>query len=143
MARTNAQQWLDKWGRRLSAAGPDITSGVQATRTAPGVAAAAAADRMLAGVTEAVTSGTWQNNVAKVPLQDWQTAMVQKGIPRLQQGIAQAQAKKVANVQQTLAAVDAAVAAANQTPRGNLEQNLQRAATFAREMAARAPKRQK
>jgi hypothetical protein len=97
---------------------------------------------MLSGVTAAVADGTWGRNVAKVTLQDWQASMTQKGIPRLQQGISQAQAKKVQNIQSLLSAVDAATAIATALPKGSLEQNLARANTFAREMAARAPKRQ-
>lgn len=141
MARVTPQQWLDKWGRRLSAAGPDITNGIQRVQQAPGVAAAAAQDRMLAGVTAAVTSGVWARQVQKVSLQDWKDAMTNKAIPRLAQGISGAQKSKVANVTALLAAVDGAVAATNAVPRGNLEQNIQRATTFMREMAARAPKR--
>ena len=143
MARVTAQQWLDKWGRRLSAASPDITSGVNQVKTAPGAQAAAAQDRMLVGVTNAVTSGTWANNVSKVTLSDWQKSMTDKGIPRIQQGITSAQQKKQTNIQTLLSAVDASASIANAMPRGSLEQNLARANTFAREMSARAPKRQK
>ena len=40
-----------------------------------------------------------------------------------------------------LAAVDAAVSVVNQTPRGDLNTNVQRAVTFMTEMSKRAPKR--
>lgn len=142
MARVNAQQWLDKWGRRLNAAGPDITAGIQRVTQAPGQAAAAAKDRWAAGVQQSITDGTWANNVAKVPLQDWQAAMTQKGIPRLGQGITTAQTKKASKIQTFLSAVDAASADAHALPRGGLEANIQRSVAFQRSMAARAPKRQ-
>jgi hypothetical protein len=143
MAKVTAAQWLDKWSRRLNAAGPDITAGVDRVQTAPGVTAAAAADRMLAGVTAAIQNGTWQNNVSKVTLQQWKDSMKNKALNRISAGTQAAVANKQGNVAAMLSAVDAAVAATNAIPRGSLEQNIQRSVTFQREMAARAPKRQK
>lgn len=141
MARVNAQQWLDKWGRRLQAAGPDIQAGVNRVQRAPGQDAAAAADRMLLGVQQAIQDGTWQANVGKVTLQEWKDSMINKGVPRLAQGVTAAQKNGTAKIQELLSAVDAAAAAANALPKGSLEQNIQRSITFQREMAARAPKR--
>ena len=143
MTRTTAAQWLDKWGRRLSASTPDIQTGVDRVTTAPGVSAAAAQDRMLAGVTAAVTSGVWANQVSKVPLQTWKDSMKNKAIPRLQQGISTAQQNKTANIQNLLSAVDAAAADANALPKGGLEQNIARSVAFQRSMSQRAPKKQK
>jgi hypothetical protein len=143
MAKTSAQQWLTKWGTNLSAAAPYITSGVNRVTTAPGVLAAAAQDRMLANLTASVTSGAWAARVSAVPLNQWQSSMINKGIPRLQQGISQAQQTKTASITNFLSAVDAAVADTNVLPRGGLEQNIARSAAFQRSMAARAPRRQK
>jgi hypothetical protein len=143
MAKTSAQQWLTKWGTNLSAAAPYITSGVNRVTTAPGVAAAAAQDRMLANLTASVTSGAWAARVSSVPLNQWQSSMINKGIPRLQQGISQAQQTKTNSITNFLSAVDAAVADTNALPRGGLEQNIARSAAFQRSMAARAPRRQK
>ena len=143
MARVNATQFLTKWGTNLSAAAPYITAGVDRVTTAPGVAAAAAAPTMLANLTQSVTSGAWAARVSSVSLPQWQAAMKTKGIPRLQQGIATAQQTKTAAITTFLSAVDAAVADANVTPRGNLEANIARSAAFQRSMSARAPKKQK
>lgn len=141
MARVNAQQWLDKWGRRLNAAGQDIQNGVQRVTTAPGVSAAAAQDRFLAGITQAVTSGVWARQVSKVSLSDWQNAMKNKAIPRIPQGVTAAQASKQGQITALLTAVDGAAAAANALPKGGLEQSIARATTFMREMSNRAPKK--
>lgn len=141
MARVNAQQWLDKWGRRLNAAGQDIQNGVQRVTTAPGVSAAAAQDRFLQGITQAVTSGVWARQVSKVSLSDWQNAMKNKAIPRIPQGVTAAQASKTGQITALLTAVDGAAAAANALPKGGLEQSIARATTFMREMSARAPKK--
>lgn len=143
MARVNAQQWLDKWSRKMSASAPDITAGVNRVQTAPGVSAAAAAPRMLAGVTQAVQSGAWAARVSSVSLQSWQQAMINKTIPRIAQGVDTAVKTKSGQIQTFLSAVDAAVADVAALPRGGLEQNIARSAAFQRSMASRAPKRQK
>jgi len=143
MARLTPAQYLQKWGTNLSASAPYITAGVDRVTTAPGIAAAAAAPTMLANFTQSVTSGAWAARVSSVPLSAWQSAMKTKGIPRLQQGIAQAQATKTGAISAFLSAVDAAVADTNALPRGGLEQNIARSVAFQRSMSARAPKKQK
>lgn len=141
MARVNAQQWLDKWGRRLNAAGQDIQNGVQRVQTAPGQAAAAAQQLMLQRLTDSVTSGVWARQVSKVSLADWQNAMVNKAIPRIPQGVATAQKNKAGNITALLSAVDNAAAQANALPKGGIEQSIARATTFMRAMSQNAPKR--
>ena len=141
MAKVNAAQWLQKWGQNLNAAGTYIQNGVNAVSQAPGVAAAAAQDRMLANLTAAVTSGVWARNVAGVSLGDWKAAMVNKGLPRIAQGVTAAQKNKTTAIQDLLTAVDASVQVANATPRGNLQQNIQRAVSFMSAMSQNAPKR--
>lgn len=142
MAKVNAAGWLDKWGQRLNASGQFIQSGVNGVQTAPGVAAAAAQDRMLTNLTQAVTSGIWARNVSGVSLQAWKDAMVNKGIPRISQGVTAAQKNKTQVITQLLSAVDSASAAARAIPKGSIDQNIQRAVTFMRAMSAAAPKKQ-
>lgn len=128
MARTNAQQWLQKWGTNLNGAGTYITNGVKAVTQAPGQAAAAQQQRYIQGVTQ--NANKWASNVAAVPLATWQNAMINKGIPRLAQGITQAQQTKVQSVTTLLNNVDQATAAANQLPKGGLQQGIARATAF-------------
>lgn len=141
MARLNAAQYLDKWGRRLSAAGTDISNGVDRTTKDPGALAAAAKAIWSQKLADPAVQNSWATNVAAVGAANWKNAMKTKGIPRLQQGITQAQATKVARITNLLSAVDAAVADANTQPRGTLDQNIARSVAFQRSMAARAPKR--
>lgn len=141
MAKVNAQQWLDKWGTRLNASGTFITNGVNSVTEAPGARAAAAQDRMLTNLTQAVTSGVWAKNVSGVSLADWKSAMLNKGVPRITQGVTAAQKNKVGVITSLLSAVDSAAAQANALPKGNIDQNIQRAVTFMRAMSAAAPKK--
>ncbi len=135
MAKTTAQQWMDKWGRRLNSAGPDIKAGIDRVKTAPGVAAAAAQDRMLAGVTEAVNNGSWAKAVSDVSLNEWKELMVKKAIPRMAQGVTAAQQNKMASIQALLSDVDEAAAASNALPKGGLAESMARANTFMTEMS--------
>ena len=57
MARVNAQEYAEKWKRRLSGATEDVRRGIERTTVAPGAAAAAASDAMLRNLTSSVTSG--------------------------------------------------------------------------------------
>jgi len=139
MAKVNAQQWLEKWGRRLNAAGPDIQNGVKNVQTAPGQKAAAMKNLWLQRVQEA--ADVWAKQVAAVSLSDWQDAMLNKGVGRIAAGVTAAQAKKVTSITNLLTAVDNAAAASNAMPRGTLEQNIQRAVTFMQHMSANAPRK--
>lgn len=142
MAKLTAQQWLQKWGTNLTASATYIKNGVNTVQTAPGVSAAAAADRMLASITQSVQSGAWAKAVSAVPLQAWKDAMINKGIPRLSQGVAGAQANKVQAVTNLLTAIDTSVASIASLPKGGLENNIARSTAFMRAMSANAPKRQ-
>lgn len=143
MARVDAQGYAEKWSRRLKGATPDIQAGIKRVATAPGVAAAQQQSAMLANLQARVADGTWARRVAGVSLQDWQAAALNKGVNRITAGVDAAQAKVAAGAQTLLAAVDAAVSVTNQRARGSLEDNINRATTFMREMSKRAPKRQK
>jgi hypothetical protein len=141
MAKVNATQWLDKWSRRLTAAGPDISAGVDRTTKDPGALAAAALPQWQAKMNDPNTGKTWAQNVSKVGAASWKDAMKTKGIPRLATGVQRASTTKQARITSLLSAVDAAVADANATPRGDITANLARANTFAMSMSKRAPKK--
>ena len=143
MAKVNAAQWLEKWGRRMNSAGQDITAGVDRVKEAPGAKAAAAQVLMLQKLTEAITSGKWAKQVASVSLEQWKDDMKTKGIPRISQGVTAAQKSKSTIITELLAAVDSAAEAARALPRGSLEQNIARSVKFMTEMSANAPKRAK
>ena len=134
MARVNASEYAEKWGRRTKGATDDYRKGVERTSTAPGELAAQQADLMARKVAESIASGKWQRAVAGVSLQDWKTAALNKGAGRIAAGVDGAQTKQVQMAEKLLANVDRAVAAANQTPRGSFEDNINRMISFARSM---------
>ena len=141
MARVTPTQFAEKWGRRLRGASEDIRNGVQNVTTAPGEAAVASQDAMLANFAESVNSGLWASRVSGVSLADWKSATLTKGIPRIAQGVEAAIPKMERIAGPLLAAVDAAAEAANRLPKGTLEDSINRMTTFVREMHRRAPRR--
>lgn len=116
---TAAQDWVNG----LSSKTAKITSSVQAVTVAPGQAAARQ-KTVWAQNTMAATD-KWANAVGRVTLGDWQTAMVNKGIPRIASGASAAQGKMVAVFQQLLPHIDRVKASL--PPRGTFEQNKARA----------------
>lgn len=88
MAETlTPQEIAEKQARRLKGSTQDIIRGIERVTEAPGVKAAAKADKMLTNLTEAVTSGKWAANVGAVPLDDWKKSTIEKGVPRISAGI--------------------------------------------------------
>jgi hypothetical protein len=125
-----AAQWLQKWGNGLNGAATAIKAGVSSVSTAPGAAAAAKQDKMLSGVTQAITSGKWAKNVSAVSLQSWQNSMTTKGIANIASGVTSAQANKVQKIQQTLDQNHAAVQAVSGMPTDTADQRMQKALAF-------------
>ncbi len=139
--RKTPQQWMDKWGRNLGQAGIDIKEGINAVTVAPGEKAAAAQERMLANLIESVQSGAWARAVAGVSLPEWKAAMIEKGMPRIAQGIASAKANKMGSIANLLEDVKTAVAAANAIPKGDIQASIARASAYMTSMQESAKTR--
>lgn len=114
-----------KWKDNLIASAPSIKAGVMAVTVAPGQLAAAQADVWIQNTTAAKQK--WIDRV-KVPLDVWQSATIDKGIQRIQQGATTAQPKMVAFLTNFLPHVERGVQQMRaQLPRGGIEQNIARA----------------
>jgi len=87
MAKLTPREWREKHARNTKAARDDMLKGIDKVREAPGQAAAEKADKMLAGITEAVSSGLWGERVSAVPLEEWKRLMKDKGVARVGAGI--------------------------------------------------------
>jgi hypothetical protein len=81
------REWREKHARNTKAARDDMIKGIDKVREAPGQAAAEKSEKMLAGITAAVTSGKWADRVAAVPLEEWKRLMKDKGVARVSAGI--------------------------------------------------------
>jgi len=122
MASTPEQAAQD-WVQGLSSKTAKMTAGAQAVTVSPGQSAARNAQAYLAGVQ--ANFDKWKSRVAQVGLNDWQTAYVTKGVPRIASGAAASQAKFATFMGQLLPYVERGRTSLPQ--RGTFEQNTQRA----------------
>lgn len=119
------QQAAANWAAGMSGASTKLKAGVNAVTTAPTQLAAAAVDRQVAGVQHAAATGKTQRALQAVSLQQWQNAMITKGLPRIASG-AQAAIPKMQQFMGQFLPFQAALVA--QLPaRGDLNTNIQRA----------------
>lgn len=82
-----------KWANRLSQSTADIQRGVDAVTEAPSARAVAKQAKLVANWTAAVNSGKWASKMKAVTLEDWRSAMKNKGIGRISTGASEASAK--------------------------------------------------
>lgn len=94
MARNRTPSEIaDKAVRNITAATEEMRVGVSRVTEAPGAKAAAKQDKMKRNLVEAIDNGEWARRVSGVTLQEWQKAMVEKGIPRISAGVEAARQK--------------------------------------------------
>ncbi len=134
MARVNPQEFADKWSRNTTGAIEFYRQGIQKVTEAPGLKAAAQADKMLARITEAIQSGRWAQKVSAVGLQAWKDAALQKGAGRIQQGVTQAIPRVVLMAGNLLAAVDEGTAKLQNMPSTTIEDSIARVEVMMRHM---------
>jgi len=135
MAKVTAQQYVDKWGRRLKGATTDIRKGVERVTEAPGVKAARQSDKMLAGIQAAISDGRWQRAVASITLDEWKTATLDKGIGRIAAGVDGATGKQLQMAEKLLAAVDSVNTQVQSMPDTTLDDRINRMVAFSRGMS--------
>lgn len=135
MATLTPEQFREKHARRLKGSIEDIRRGIQGVTEAPGIKAAEKADKMLANLTEAVTSGKWAANIASVSLEDWQDSMINKGLGRIPAGIDGAAAKVEAFADQLLAYQKSLKSEVDRMPDLTLEDSIAKMVAWTRGMS--------
>lgn len=129
------EQYAEKQARNLKAANADIRRGVAAVTEAPTLKAAAAKDKMLQNLTEAINSGKWEAGLKRVSLEEWKSKMIEKGIPRIAAGIDAAHDKVVSFATELLAFETTLQRKTDAMPDLTLDDNIQRATEWMRGMA--------
>ncbi len=128
-------QISEKWAKNLGAATASIRSGVEGVTVAPTEKAAAALPLLLANLQRAIESGKMERALRAVSLQDWQRAMIDKGISRIRDGAVRAEPKFAQFMAQLLPHIERVQSEVNRTPRGSLEDNIERMVKNVRGMA--------
>lgn len=128
--RSNPQAATQKWVTNLSAASAQMQAGAMAVQTAPGQAAAAAADKWLARVT--ASKAKFAQRVGSVSLQSWQNSYVNVGIPRVAQGAQAKQSKVTDFMTQFLPYLESGLQTIDKMPNVTLEDGIARATAMIR-----------
>lgn len=134
MARGTPDQISNKWAQRLSGATEAITQGVQSVQTAPGVLAARQKQAWIQKLQ--ASQDKWATRVAGVSLADWQSKMINVGIPRVASGAAANQDKVTRFLSEFLPHLDRGVATVRAMPKVTLEDSIQRATAMIRHNAS-------
>ena len=123
-AQQAAQNWVNSAGRAQTA----FVEGVTSTQKDQAALAVAGEARLVQGFNEAVSSGRWRQGVLRLGTQYWKS-QTEKKATNYGTGFsagAQAQAAAMAKIMPALA-----TGVANLPPRGDINQNIQRAASLA------------
>lgn len=134
MPAIDPQAATQKWVSNLSNSSAAITRGVNAVTQAPGVAAAASADKWLARIT--ASKDKWKSRVGGVSLQSWQQSMITVGLPRVASGAQAKQSKYTDFANSFFPYLDTGVAKVKAMPSTTLEDSINRATTMIRHNAA-------
>lgn len=130
------QQVAANWSQGMAGATEKIRRGVEAVTESPTEKAVAAIPRMVQGIQMAAASGKIQAGLRRVTLDDWKQSMLQKGVGRVAAGAAASQSKFAQFMEDFLPYVMQGRDRLNREfPRGNTEQNIQRAVQMMRHNA--------
>ena len=143
MALKTAQQIVDKWVRNMGNSVPDYVNGVEAVTEAPGLKAAASADKWLAGIQEAHRTRRFQEGVGAISLSSWKRNTAEKGAQRLASGAEAARSKMLATTTKLMVNVAEVKGIIDTMPDNTFEQRLARSQRWAQEMHARPIKGQR
>ncbi len=126
MAR-DPQTVANRWRDNLAASSQKIAEGVQQVTKNPMETAASRKDKWIQGVQRSATEGSWERGLRRVTLQDWQTAMINRGLPRIAQGASEATQDFAAFMADFLPYANSVSAKVQAMPSVTLEQNIARA----------------
>lgn len=121
-------QATNKWVSRMQAASAEITAGVQAVTEAPGIAAAKAANVWITRIQ--ASKAKWERNVAAVTLEQWKTAMIERGIPAINAGVTAKSGNYLAYAQKAYPYIATGVNHVKNMPKGTIAQSIARASYF-------------
>ncbi len=133
--RVTAEQFAARWGAGLNGSIERIREGVEAVTEAPGKAAAAKGAKWQASISKVETREKWERNVGSISLEEWQSSMLNKGLNRIPDGVAQAQAKMETYGEKLIAHQNRLLAELDGMADITLEDSIRRATHWIRGMA--------
>jgi len=133
--RVTPEQLATKWGNRLKGSIEEMRNGANRVTVAPGVQAAAKADKWQARLTESATKAKWQRNVARISVDEWRKRYVDKGLSRVASGVDASTDKMTEFATQLIAHQNAGLQTLSTMPDLTLEDSINRMGAWIRHMA--------
>lgn len=133
--RVTPEEFAERWGRGLTGNIEKMRTGVENVTVAPGVSAAAKADKWHAAISAPSTKAKWKERVGAVPLEVWQQAMINKGLNRIADGVENAGPKMVDYGTKLIAHQNRLLVELDGLPDITLEDSIKRMTTWVRGMA--------
>lgn len=136
MAAKDPTQVAAKWVQNIQSAQQSMVNGANAVLESPSAGAMRAKPKMMAKWQAAMANGgKWDNAMSKVTVDQWRTAYIQKGIPRIGQGAQAAQDKMTGFLAQLIPFQQAGLSKIKSMPALNLTDSKNRAAAWIDYMA--------
>ena len=135
MAKVTADEFAEKWARRLKGATEDIRKGVEKVTEAPSKKAIAKKEKLKARLIEAIDKGIWEKQLSKVTLEDWKAKFLNKGLSRISAGVDGATPKMKDFASVLLPHIESLQKQVSSMPDVTLEDSIRRVETFIRGMA--------
>jgi hypothetical protein len=133
--RVTAEEYAARWGQGLTQSIERMRTGIENVTVAPGRSAAAKADKWHAAISRADTKAKWAARVGAVPLEVWQSAMINKGLNRISSGVEEANGKMAEYGTKLIAHQNALLTELERMPDITLEDSINRATHWIRGMA--------
>lgn len=128
--RLSPQDATTKWVNNLSGATANIQAGIDRVTEAPGIKAAAKAQKWITAVQ--ASQDKWKRNVAAVSLDQWKTLFKGVGVQRIAQGAQAKQSKYTAFATQFFPYLEQGVNKVQAMPDTTFEERIQRAVAMMR-----------
>lgn len=135
MSKLTAIEFQEKHARRLKASVEDVRKGIDRVTESPTAKAAAKQDKMLAGITAAVSSGKWAAGLKRVTLEEWKRKTRDVGVNRIAAGIDASKEKVVTFAEDLLPHIDRGREKIAGMPDLTLDDSINRMTTMCRHMA--------
>lgn len=131
----NVQDVVARWKKGMTGSVAKIKDKINGLTVNPMLQAAQQKEAYVNGVMEAAESGRWEDGLKSVDFQAWKQKTAEIGTQRIAAGVEAATAKQVNFFSQLLPFTDAVSRQIQAMPKGNLEDNIQRAIATMRAMS--------
>lgn len=138
MARTvkvTPEEFASRWGTGLKGSIDRMRTGIDRVTVAPGKLAADKADKWHMAISSSDTKEKWRRRIGAVTLEEWQTAMKNKGLIRIAAGVDEAQTRMQDFATKLIAHQNALLSKIDTMADLTLEDSILRMTTWVRGMA--------